>query len=187
MALGSVLAPALVAVGGARLALAATGAVLVVTAAGARTGVRALDARSEVPEYELRLLRTAPVFAPILPLALERLAARLEPKVVAAGTEIVHQGDLGDCVYLVAQGDLEVETDGRVLSHVGPGELFGEMALLRNAPRNATVRAVQESRIYRLERSEFLAAVTGHPVSSRQATDLVETRLELRRRTLGEG
>jgi CRP-like cAMP-binding protein len=61
------------------------------------------------------------------------------------------------------------------------------MALLRNAPRNATMRAVEPSRVYRLERSEFLAAVTGHPVSSQQASDLVATRLELRRRALGEG
>ena len=74
-----------------------------------------------------------------------------------------------------------------MLSHIGPPELFGEMALLRNAPRNATVRAVHESRVYRLERSEFLAAVTGHPVSSRQASDLIATRLELHRRALEEG
>ena len=187
MALGSVLAAALVAVGGAQLALVVTGIVLVAAAAVARLGVRMLDARSEVPEVELRLLRAAPVFAPILPVALERLAARLEPIVVPSGTEIVHQGDPGDCVYLVAEGDFAVETDGRVLSHLGPNDLVGEMALLRNAPRNATVRAVQASRVYRLERSEFLAAVTGHPVSSREATDLIATRLELRRRTLDDG
>ena len=187
MALGAVLAPVLVAVGGARVALVGTGSVLVVTAVALRGGVRALDARSEVPEYELRLLRAAPVFAPILPVALERLAARLEPVTVPAGAEVVSEGDPGDCVYLVAEGQLVVETDGRVLSSIGECELFGEMALLRNAPRNATVRAAEPSRVYRLERSEFLAAVTGHPVSSRQASDLVATRLELRRRTLGEG
>jgi MFS family permease len=187
MALGAVLAPILVAAGGPRVALAGTGAVLVLTAVAVRSGVRALDARSDVPEYELRLLRTAPVFAPILPVALERLAARLEPIVVDAGTEVVCEGDPADCVYLVAEGRLAVETDGRVLSSMGPCELFGEMALLRNAPRNATVRALEDSRVYRLERGEFLAAVTGHPVSSQQASDLVATRLELRRRVLGEG
>ena len=147
-----------------------------------------LDARSEVPEAELRLLRAAPVFAPILPVALERLAARLEPIVVPTGTEIVHQGDPGDCVYLVAEGDFAVETDGRRSVPISAlNDLVGEMALLRNAPRNATVRAVQASRVYRLERSEFLAAVTGHPVSTREATDLIATRLELRRRTLDDG
>ena len=186
MALGSILATGLVAVGGARLALVVTGVVLAVAAAAARVGVRVLDARSEVPEAELRLLRAAPVFAPILPVALERLAACLEPIALASGAEIVRQGDPGDCVYLVAEGTLAVETDGRVLSTVGPGELIGEMALLRSAPRNATVRAVQSSLLYRLDRSEFMAAVTGHPVSEREATDLIATRLELRRRTLDE-
>ncbi len=187
MALGSVLAPVLVATGGPRLGLTATGTILVVTAAAARAGVRAVDARSEVPEYELRLLQASPVFAPLLPLALERLAARLEPMVIPAGAEVVRQGDAGDSVYLVAEGDFTVETDGRVLAHRGPCELVGEMALLQNAPRNATVRAVEESRVYRLERSEFLAAVTGHPVSSRQASDLVAARLgQLQRNVLGE-
>jgi MFS family permease len=187
MALGSILAPALVAAGGARTALAGTGAVLIVSAAAARGGVRALDARSAVPERELRLLRAAPVFAPILPVALERLAGRLEPVAVAAGAQVISQGDEGDCIYLVAEGRLMVETEGRVLSYVGPCELFGEMALLSNAPRNASVVAVQDSRVYRLDRGEFLAAVTGHPLSSREASDLVSTRLELRRRVLGEG
>ncbi|MDQ3893683.1 MAG: cyclic nucleotide-binding domain-containing protein [Actinomycetota bacterium] len=187
MASGSVLAPVLVAAGGPRLALTATGAILVATAATARAGVRALDKRSEVPEYELRLLQASPVFAPLLPLALERLAARLEPMVIPAGAEVVRQGDPGDSVYLVAEGGFAVEVNGRVLAHRGPCELVGEMALLQNAPRNATVRAVQESRVYRLERSEFLAAVTGHPVSSRQASDLVAARLgQLRRNVLDE-
>jgi MFS family permease len=187
MALGAALAPALVVLGGARVALAATGAILLGTAAAARGSVRALDARSTLPERELRLLRAAPVFAPILPVALERLATRLEPIVVHAGEEVVREGEPGDSVYLVADGSLSVATGGRVLSQIGPCELFGEMALLRNAPRNATVRAETDCRVYRLERSEFLAAVTGHPLSSRQATDLISTRLELRRRTLSEG
>lgn len=178
MAVGAVLAPVLVAAGGARLALAATGAVLVVVAAAARRGVRALDARSEVPEHELRLLQASPVFAPILPLALERVAARLEPMTVAAGEEVVREGDAGDCAYLIDDGDFAVETHGRRLRHLGPSDLFGEIALLRDAPRNATVRALEESHVYRLERSEFLAAVTGHPLSSRQADELVATRLE---------
>jgi MFS family permease len=187
MALGAALAPALVAVGGARLALAVSGALLLGSALAARGGARELDTRSEVPAEELRLLRAAPVFASILPVAVERLAARLEPVAVPAGAEVVRQGDRGDCVYLVAEGSLEVETDGRVLERVGRCDVFGEMALLRNAPRNATVRALEDSRLYRLDRDEFLAAVTGHPVSSKHASDLVARRLDLRERVLGEG
>ncbi len=98
----------------------------------------------------------------------------------------MRQGEPGDCVYLVAEGSLEVETDGNVLERVGRCDLFGEMALLRNAPRNATVRAIEESRLYRLDRDEFLAAVAGHPGSSQEASDLVATRLALRRRLRGQ-
>lgn len=186
MAAGAVLAPILVAVGGPRLALAATGTLLLVTVAAARQGVRALDARSQVPEDELRLLQASPVFAPILPLALERLAARLEPLVVPAGAEVVRQGDPGDYVYLIAEGGFEVESRGQPVSHLGPRGLFGEMALLGKAPRNATVRAVEESRIYRLDQDEFLAAVTGHPTSSRHVSELMTKRLEELRRVEGE-
>ena len=129
----------------------------------------------------------APVFAPILPVALERLAAKLEPIAVPSGREIVHQGDTGQCVYVVAEGRLVVEPTAARLEEIGASELFGEMALLRDAPRNATVRAIEDSRVLRLEQSEFLAAVTGHPMSSQQASELVSARLRLRRRIIGEG
>ena len=68
---------------------------------------------------------------------------------------------------------------------MGPGDVFGEMALLSGARRNATVRADTDCRLYRLGREEFLAAVTGHAASAAQAQDLVAQRLEHRRRVVG--
>jgi MFS family permease len=180
MTIGSLATPLLVYLIGVRATLVAIGAVTPVTALAARKALRRIDDESIVPEYELRLLRTSPVFAPVLPVALERLAARLEPITVPADTTVVHEGDEGDRIYLVADGRLEVSSNDRTLDVLEAGELFGEMALLRGQPRNATVTAVEDATLYGLGKDEFLAAVSGHPGSNREAEDLVTARLTAR-------
>jgi CRP-like cAMP-binding protein len=89
------------------------------------------------------------------------------------GTEIVRKGDHGDRFYIVASGEVEV------VDHAdqGPGEYFGEIALLRDVPRTATVRAKTDVELYALERDEFLSAVTGHPASAEAADAVVASRL----------
>ena len=148
-----------------------------VPACGRRRGV-------EGPRPPVALLRGAPVFAPLPPVALERLASRLYPVQATAGTAAVQEGDEAEEVYLVDDGELAVEAAeaGGSVDRIGPGEVFGEMALLHGAPRNATVRAVSDRALDRLTREEFLVAVTGSPESAVRAQDLVATRLEHRRR-----
>jgi MFS family permease len=180
MTIGSLATPLLVYLIGVRAALIATGALTPLTAFIAKRALKQIDDGSIVPEYELRLLRTSPVFAPVLPVALERLAARLEPIAVPADTTVVHEGDEGDRVFLVADGRLEVSSNDRPLDVLEAGELFGEMALLRGQPRNATVTALEDATLYGLGKDEFLAAVSGHPSSNREAEDLVTARLTAR-------
>ncbi len=180
MTIGALATPLLVYLIGVRATLVAIGAVTPLTALAARKALRRIDDESIVPEYELRLLRTSPVFAPVLPVALERLAARLEPVTVPADTTVVHEGDEGDRVYLVADGRLEVSSNDGTLDVLEAGELFGEMALLRGQPRNATVTALEDVTLYGLGKDEFLAAVSGHPSSNREAEDLVTARLTAR-------
>src|SRR4029450_4733367 len=95
-------------------------------------------------------------------------------------TAVVREGDEGDCVYLVADGRLEVSSNGRALDVLETGELFGEMALLRGQPRSATVTALEDVTLYGLGKDEFLAAVSGHPTSNREAEDRVPARLTAR-------
>jgi CRP-like cAMP-binding protein len=178
MTIGSLATPLLVYLVGVRATLVATGALTPLTALVAKRALKRIDDESSVPEYELRLLRTPPVFAPILPVALERLAARLEPITVPADTTVVHEGDDGDRVYLVGDGRLEVSSNHRTLDVLEAGELFGEMALLRGQPRNATVTALEDVTLYSLGKDEFLAAVSGHPSSNREAEDLITARLD---------
>jgi MFS family permease len=172
MGLGSILAPVLLAWLGARGSLVVVGAFLPVLAGLLWTRLAAVDRAAEAPERELELLAGIPIFAPLPPQTLERLAHALRPVAVAAGEDVVRAGEAGDRFYVVDSGEAEVL--GRTL---GPGGWFGEIALLRDVPRTATVTARTPLALYALERDEFLAAVTGSAPSRAAAEAVVEERL----------
>jgi MFS family permease len=175
--LGAVAAPLLVAVLGVRGALVATGALLPLLAALTWRRLARIDAALTVPQRQLDLLRALPLFAPLPAAAIEHLAASLIPVEVSAGGEIVRQGDPGDRFYVVSEGEVEVAVDGARGATLRACDSFGEIALLRDVPRTATVTAAGEASLYALERDEFIAAVTGHPASAAAADAVVATRL----------
>jgi CRP-like cAMP-binding protein len=127
---------------------------------------------------ELALLRAQPLFAPLGPTELEHLAANLVPVHVAEGTAVIRQGEAGYHFFLVVSGRVEVDVDGRRMREQGPGESFGEIALLRNVPRTATVRAVEDTELMSLERRAFVEAVTGQPAAATAAEAVVRGRLD---------
>jgi len=177
LAVGSILAPLLVWLGGLPLAFACLAAVLPVFALVAGRGLLDIDRHATVPVVEIALLRSMPLFGPLAPPALESLARALEPLSVAAGTEVLRQGDAGERYYVIADGELEIVRDARVATTRRRGEGFGEIALMYEVPRTATVRALTDSQLYTLDREAFLLAVTGHPSSERAAQALVDARL----------
>jgi MFS family permease len=170
--LGAILAPVLVSAFGADGALIATGAFLAVLAVVSWPRLTRIDAEVAVPERELALLMNLPLFAPLPSATVEHLARSLQPVGVAAGEHIVREGEPGDRFYIVATGEVEVAAEGKPLRALGPGEYFGEIALLRKVPRTASVVAKEDSDLLTLDRDEFVAAVTGHP-ESREAADAV--------------
>lgn len=171
---GLVVAPLVINLGGVRATLAITGLLLpLVTLARIRTLRRAED-RAPVPGVEFALLRADPIFAP-LPLAtVETLARRLTWLDVPAGTSVIEQGGVGDRWYLVADGELEVTEDGVPRRRLRAGKGFGEIALLRDVPRTATVRAITPSRLLALDRGSFLLAVGGVTESQDAAQAVAE-------------
>ena len=174
---GSVLAPLAIHLLGVRAALVATGFVLPVVVVVAGRALVALDAPDPAMADRTSLMRRHPIFAPLSDGTLEQLARRLEPVEVGASTEVIRQGHPGDRVYIVASGELAVDVDGRPGADLGPGEVFGEIALMRDVPRTASVRAVTDSSLFTLGRDDFLAAVTGHATSAAEADIVVSTRL----------
>ena len=106
------------------------------------------------------------MFAPLGPAAIERLAAGLVPVHAHEGTSIVRQGEPGHQFFIVTEGRVAISVDGRHVRDEGPGEAFGEIALLRNVPRTATVEAATSTELVALGRQVFLEAVTGVPAST---------------------
>jgi MFS family permease len=185
VALGSLVAPAVVAGIGARGALIATGAVLPVLAVLAWKELRAIDAASHVREREVALLRGTPIFAPLPEVTVERLSSRLAYVRAEAGEAVIREGDHGDRFYIVSEGELEASQNGTALTELGPGSYFGEIALLRDVPRTATVTAKTSAALLALDREDFVAAVTGHAPSAEAADAVVVSRLAATRPSIG--
>jgi hypothetical protein len=178
MGIGAALVPALISWLGVETALIATGVFLPLLVVLLGATVAKIDASAVPPEAsELRILASVPIFAPLPGGSLEHLAARLVPLRVDAGTVIVREGDSGDRFYIVAEGEIEVSQYDRTISELAPGGYFGEIALLRDVPRTATVTARTKAVLYALDRDDFLAAVTGHPQSAEAAETVMSARL----------
>jgi len=177
LAIGSVLVPVLVHLGGGRLALLGTAAVLPLAAAVGGRALFSLDTQSPVPVVQIALLRSLPLFAELPAPALEGLAAALTPAEVPAGATLIRQGEEGDAYYAIAAGQLDVLQDGRFLRRCGRGEGVGEIALLRAVPRTASVIAQTRATVYRLAREPFLTAVLGHAATQRQAHSIADAQL----------
>jgi hypothetical protein len=176
MALGSISASLLTEVFGIRgtLLLLALMLPLVVLVIWAR--LRAFEIGAPVAEEQFQLLRGNSIFAPLPVATLERISNDLVPVRTEAGEEVITQGDVGDRFYLIEQGQVEVFENGVFRRNEGPGDCFGEIALLRDVPRTATVRTTATTTLLALDREQFITAVTGHSRSHQIAHTVVDDR-----------
>ncbi|MBD0338947.1 MAG: MFS transporter [Thermoleophilia bacterium] len=177
IAIGAALAPTFVHLIGMRGTLIGVGAILPLLALVSWPRLREIDRAAEVPARPLELLVEHPIFAPLPPPRLEQLAQLLSERRVEAGETVVRQGEPGDDFFLVSDGLVRVTVDGAAAGELGPGEGFGEIALLRDVPRTATVDAVAPTTLYALDRSEFLSALGGHAESAAAAEGVAGRRL----------
>ena len=175
--IGAVVAAWAVEAWGPRPALVAIGLLCPVLAAASWWRLRALDRTVGVHDEDVRLLRRVPMLRPLPLPSVEQLARGLEPVDVAAGEVVFRQGDVGDRYYVVESGDVEVVGNGRVVATLGPGEGFGEIALLRRTPRTATVVARSDVRLRALLSDRFLPVVLGFTPSAREAALSVDQML----------
>jgi MFS family permease len=177
MALGSIAVAGLVAVLGIRGTVIALGTLPPAFALIRWRGLRALEIGAPVEEGSYRLLRDHPIFAPLPIDTLERLSHDLITLTPAAGEQIIVQGEEGDRFYLIAAGQVQVHVDGTFRHNQGEGECFGEIALLDDVPRTATVTALPDCRLLSLDRARFIAAVTGHRRSNEAAASVAQGRV----------
>ena len=176
VAVGSIAAPVVVRALGPRPAFVFVGSILPLLALLAYRKLIEID-RTVTPAPELELIVRVPLFAPLSIAKKEQVAANLLPVSVSAGEIIIQAGDAGDRFYIVRDGELDIDAGGRhTTAH--EADYFGEIALLRDVPRTATVKAAVDSKLYALRRADFLSAITGHSAAHAAGEAIAETRLK---------
>jgi MFS family permease len=162
VAVGSAATPALIGLIGLREAMVVTGLLLPAVALASWRPLVGLDQRLAVRDEEIEVLRSTPMLQ-LLPVpSIEFLASRADEHRVDPGTVLCQQGEPGDSFFVLAEGSAEVLGDGTALRTLGPGDAFGEIALLEDVPRTATVRATDEVVVLEIDRDTFLDVVAGH-------------------------
>ena len=177
LGIGAIAAPGLIELFGLEGSLIVAGALLPGLMVLSWWRLGAIDRTAQVPP-ELELLRQIPIFAPLPGPTLEQLASSLVPVRYPRGEQIVRQGDRGDRFYVIRDGTVDVSVDGAHAGTLWPDEYFGEIALLRDVPRTATVTAREDVDLLALDRDEFVSAVTGNPQSAEAADAVVGARLD---------
>ncbi len=177
LAIGMLLVPILVEVSGAPAALIGVAVLLLLVVAATARRLWAIDEAADVPQVEIRLLKSIPLFAPLSAPQLEGLARALRPVSAETGAVIIREGDRGDCYYAIADGELSVSEGGREINRVRRGDGVGEIALIRDTPRTATVTAATHAELYALDKEPFLLAVTGHATAALSCERVVDERL----------
>ena len=176
VAVGFLVGPPLVHFVGIRGAAAVIGLSLAVVVMLSWRRLVSIDRAVAAPVQELSALDKVPIFRSLPLVAKERLATSLVPLSHPAGTAIVREGESGDRFYIVLDGEVEATKAGREVGR-GSMEYFGEIALLRDIPRTATVTALTAVRLYALERDDFLAAVTGYSGAMEAGEAVIAERL----------
>ena len=177
VAVGSLITPAVISWLGIRGALAALGMIAPVAVVVSWRQLRAIDSSVAERDEEIDVLRRVAMLRPLPMPAIENLARHVVHVEVPAGANVVEQGEPGDSYYVIEHGQAEVVGNGTVVRSLGPGDGFGEIALIRRRPRTATVRARTALSLYRLDRVPFLLTVGGYASSSSSADELVDDRL----------
>jgi hypothetical protein len=177
LAVGSLLVPLLVIIAGPRGAVAVVGGLLIVVPLLTVPALRRIERAAPALDAELGILRRVPLFAGLNAPVLEDLARALARVQAPAGEIMAREGAPGDEYFVIGAGELDVSIAGAFVRTLGPGDGFGEIALLHEGVRTATVAATSEVTVYALQRAPFIEAVTGSRQAHRAARELVAERL----------
>lgn len=172
--LGSATTQIVIATAGVGATLVVNGALFVALAVVLLGPLRRVDDGADVPVVAMSLLGRLTLFEPLPQDALERVARRAVETTVPAGTVLVRQGDEGDLYYAIADGQVDVVVGERHVRTLERGDGFGEIALIADVPRTATVTARTAVSVLTLDRESFLLAVTGHESSGPAAWSVID-------------
>ena len=112
---------------------------------------------------KVAMLASIPLFSKCGGKELEQIAQLMDEADVPAGRVLMQQGHHGDEMYVIASGNVRIERDGRLIRERGSGDTVGEMALLSEGPRTATVTATEPTHLFVLGHREFHTLMDDHP------------------------
>jgi MFS family permease len=176
-AMGGILASLLVSGLGIQGALLVAGAILPLAAVVTLPLLRSAESRLGSREAEAEVLRADPLLSLLSLSIVEELAGVMRPVAFDDGEALIREGERGSEYLIVTDGEVEVSRGGRPLRRLGPGHGVGEISLLRNVPRTATVTAVGQVATYALDRDAFLSALTGHSPARVAADAIIDDHL----------
>jgi len=178
LAVGALVTPLAINVLGLRGALVVLGLVSPVAAALAWRRLWAIDASIARQDEAIDVLNKVEMLRPLPMPAIDALALSVAEVTLVPGQAVFHQDDPCDGFHVIEHGEVEVVGDGRVIRTMGPGDGFGEIALLQDRLRTATVRARTPLRLLSLDRLNFVKAIDGYESSAFEAARLVKARLD---------
>ena len=130
------------------------------------------------------MLQKVPLFSDLERRELQAIAESFKERAFSAGDRIASEGKGAAGFFVIESGAATVSVHGNEVGRLGAGDYFGEIALLRDVPRTATVTAAEEVGLLALDRDDFIAVVTGHPQSAEAADAVIATRLDVVRADL---
>jgi len=115
-----------------------------------------------------------PLFQQLPVGAINKINEKLDVKLFQKNEEIFKKGDEGDAMFIIEQGQVKVDLENPV--YLGPGDFFGEMALISNSPRNATLVATDDSKLFELQKSDLEELFDEHEVLFRELEETIKNR-----------
>ena len=177
-AAGALAAGVLVATVGLATAVVVAGILLPAVAIAVIGTIGRDEAAVRIPFREIAILRRLPLFAPVPAPALEAAAAALVPVSMVAGAVVIREGDVGTRFWVIVAGEATVDQGGLAIATLGPGDSFGELALIRDIPRTASVIARTDVDLFALDRAAFLSTLTGSARAASEAARISARHLE---------
>lgn len=137
-----------------------------------------------IRDEKVNLLRSVDIFSETPEQVLTKISLALVKVIVAPEQTIIHKGDMGDCMYIIYRGKVKIHEGIHTITEMAAGKIFGELSLIDPEPRSASVTAIEETILYRLDQAVFYEIIARRPEVAQGIMRLLVSRLRLQNNTI---